>query len=166
MGVARRWEEAFFAAKLSGTVQTALRTAIVMGSNGGAFPVMRKIARFGLCSPQGPGDQWISWLHIQDFCRAVWFLLENPMSGTVNLCSPNPIQNRDFNFLLKQNVRPWFTLPQPTWLLRLGAVFMRTEAELILKSRKVTPERLLESGFEFKFSDAEQLVMGLFDADA
>lgn len=162
MGVARQWEESFFATDLPNTAQTALRTAIVMGNDGGAFPIMSKIARFGLCSPQGSGDQWISWIHVEDFCRAVWFLLENPTGGVVNLCSPNPIRNRDFNLLLKENAKPWFTLPQPVWLLRLGAIFMRTETELILKSRKVTPERLLNAGFEFHVPEANGLLRKLY----
>lgn len=165
MGVARKWEACFFDVDLPNTVQTALRTAIVMGRDGGAFPIMSKIARFGLCSPQGAGDQWISWLHIEDFCRAVLFLLHNPIDGTVNLCSPNPIQNRDFNQLLREQVKPWFTLPQPVWLLKLGAIFLQTEPELILKSRKVAPARLHEAGFEFEFAEAKQLLQDLINTD-
>jgi len=163
MGVARKWEKAFFEVNLTDTVQTALRTAIVMGRDGGAFPIMIRIARFGLCSPQGSGDQWISWLHIEDFCRAVLFLLRNPIEGTVNLCSPNPVQNREFNRQLEEQVKPWFTLPQPVWLLKFGAIFLRTEPELILKSRKVVPARLLEAGFEFRFPAAKQMLADLLN---
>ncbi len=122
---------------------------------------MSKIARFGLCSPQGPGDQWISWIHIADFCRVVQFLLNHPLPGVVNVCAPNPIPNRDFNQILRSEIRPWFTLPQPVWLLKLGAIFLRTETELILKSRKVAPARLLEAGFEFDFPLAESAVADL-----
>ena len=161
MNVARQWEEAFFDVAMLDTFQTALRTAIVMGNDGGAFPVMHRIARFGLCSPQGPGDQWISWLHIEDFCRAVLFLVENPIHGPVNLCSPNPITNVEFNGLLRQYVKPLITLPQPIWLLKLGAVFLRTETELILKSRKVIPERLLKAGFKFDFPVMDDLIQDL-----
>lgn len=158
MGVAKAWEESFFSTDCPGVTQTALRTAIVMGIGGGAFPILHRIARFGLCSPQAKGDQWISWLHIDDFCEAVYFLMTNPLSGCVNLCSPNPILNRDFNQVLKEKVRPWFTLPQPEWLLRFGSIILRTEPELILKSRKVYPAKLLEEGFEFKYpSVAEAL---------
>lgn len=161
MGIAKAWERVFFDRNCPGTVQTALRTAIVMGREGGAFPIMHKIARFGLCSPQGPGDQWISWLHVSDFCRIVQFLIEEPLPGCVNVCSPNPIPNRDFNQLLKQSVKPWMVLPQPVWLLKLGAFFLRTETELVLKSRKVVPRRLLEEGFEFKYPRARDMISNL-----
>lgn len=161
MGVAKTWEKTFFEKDHTDTVQTALRTAIVMGNGGGAFPIIHKIARFGLCSPQGRGDQWISWLHVNDFCRAVLFLLDTPLSGCVNLCAPNPTLNCDFNQLMKEHVRPWFTLPQPEWLLKFGAIFLRTETELILKSRKVYPARLLEAGFQFHFVDAGEAIKDL-----
>lgn len=161
MGVAKRWEDTFFAIDHQSTIQTALRTAIVLGNDGGAFPVMSKIARFGLCSPQGDGDQWISWIHIADFCRAIEFLISDPEAGTINLCSPNPIQNFAFNRILKDTLKPWVVLPQPVWLLKLGAFFMQTETELILKSRKVSPERLLDSGFEFNFPHARNAIQDL-----
>lgn len=161
MGVAKAWEGAHFSIDCPDTIQTALRTAIVMGKGGGAFPIIHKIARFGLCSPQGNGDQWISWLHVSDFCRAVCFLLDNPLPGCVNLCSPNPVLNRDFNQQLKELVRPWLTLPQPEWLLKLGAIFLRTEPELILKSRKVYPARLLEAGFKFEYLHADEMLKDL-----
>ncbi|MFK7766470.1 MAG: TIGR01777 family oxidoreductase [Mariniblastus sp.] len=161
MNVAKQWEEEFFRTKLANTVQTALRIAIVMGKDGGAFPVMSKLAKFGLCSPQGSGDQWISWIHIEDFCRVVEFLVKSPTPGCVNVCSPNPIQNKEFNGLLKQQTGPWFTLPQPVWLLKIGAIFLRTQTELILKSRKVSPERLMIKGFDFSFPNAEKMISDL-----
>ena len=163
MGVAKQWEEEFFRHDLPGTIQTALRIAIVMGSEGGAFPVMSKLARYGLCSPQGAGDQWISWIHIEDFCRAVSFLMDSPLPGVVNICSPNPIQNRNFNGLLKQKLKPLIVLPQPGWLLKIGAVFLRTQTELILKSRKVSPSRLVAEGFNFSFADADSMISDLLD---
>lgn len=161
MGVAKEWEREFFSVKHPSTVQTAMRVAIVMGVDGGAFPIMSKIARFGLCSPQGAGDQWISWIHIHDFCRSVKALLDDPIAGVVNICSPDPILNRDFNHLLRDHVKPWLTLPQPNWLLKFGAIFLRTETELVLKSRKVAPKRLLDSGFEFEFPTADAALAGL-----
>ena len=162
MGVAKAWEKAFFDFETPGTIKTALRASIILGCDGGAFPVMAKLAKFGLCSPQGGGDQWISWMHIDDFCRAVAFLLENPLPGPVNLCSPNPVQNAGFNRLLKDLAQPPLTLPQPAWLLEFGAVFLRTQTELILKSRKVIPARLLDDGFVFQFPDVEDSVKILF----
>ena len=87
-----------------------------------------------------------------DFCRAVHFLAtETRESGAFNVCAPQPLPNRELNALLRRRLRAWLSLPQPTWLLRLGAFFLRTETELILKSRKVVPGRLLALGFAFRY---------------
>ena len=151
--IARAWEAAFAACPTPNTRKVALRMSIVLGPDGGAFPVMARLARLGLCSPQGSGQQWISWLHIRDFCRAVEFLAKaDDLDGPVNLCAPNPLPNRDFNALLYQHLRPLLKLPQPRWLLEIGAFVLRTETELILKSRKVYPGRLLAAGFQFEYS--------------
>jgi uncharacterized protein (TIGR01777 family) len=152
VGVARAWEAAFDACPAPATRKVALRTSIVLGADGGAFPVVARLARLGLCSPQASGQQWISWLHIRDFCRAVEFLAQaDGLSGPVNLCAPHPLPNRDFNALLARELRPLLKLPQPRWLLEVGAFVLRTETELILKSRKVYPERLLAAGFQFEY---------------
>ena len=160
--VARAWEAAFAACPAPATRQVALRTAIVLGRAGGAFPVMARLARRGLGSPQGHGRQWMSWLHVTDFCRAVEFLLTKPdAAGAFNLCAPQPVPNRTFMALLCQELRPWLRLPQPRWLLEIGAFVLRTETELILKSRKVYPQRLLELGFAFEFPTCEAAVRDL-----
>ena len=160
--IARAWEAAFEACPAPGTRKVALRTSIVLGPDGGAFPVMARLARFGLWTPQGAGQQWISWLHIADFCRAVEFLAQaDGLSGPVNLCAPHPLQNREFNALLAHKLHPPLRLPQPRWLLEIGAFVLRTETELILKSRKVYPERLLAAGFQFKYERCEAAVADL-----
>ncbi|MEM0999328.1 MAG: TIGR01777 family oxidoreductase [Bacteroidota bacterium] len=164
MGVAKAWEEEFFRHDLPDTVRTALRSAIIMGAEGGAFPVTARLAKKGLCSKQGPGDQWISWMHIDDFCASVDFLLKNPQAGPINLCAPHPIRNAEYNHLLKAQAKPLIVLPQPKWVLELGAVLIQTQTELILKSRKVYPERLLEAGFRFKYERADKMVADLFPA--
>ncbi|MEL5993476.1 TIGR01777 family oxidoreductase [Hymenobacter segetis] len=160
--VARSWEAAFDACFAPATRKVALRTSIVLGRDGGAFPVMAKLARLGLCTPQGTGRQWVSWLHITDFCRAVEFLIsQTEEAGAFNVCAPNPLPNREFNALLGRQLRPLLRLPQPKWLLEIGAFFLRTETELILKSRKVYPQRLLELGFEFRYPTCGQAITDL-----
>jgi len=164
VGIARAWEAAFEACPTPRTRKVALRTSIVLGPDGGAFPVMARLARFGLCTPQGTGQQWISWLHIADFCRAVEFLAQaDGLSGPVNLCAPHPLQNREFNALLAHKLHPPLRLPQPRWLLEIGAFVLRTETELILKSRKVYPERLLAAGFQFEYERCEAAVADLLE---
>ena len=161
-GIARAWEAAFAACATPATRQVALRTAIVLGADGGAFPVLARLARWGLCTPQGSGQQWVSWLHIGDFCRAVELLVARPeATGAFNLCAPQPLTNRAFNHLLARALRPPLRLPQPRWLLEIGALLLRTETELILKSRKVYPQRLLELGFAFEFPTCDRAVAAL-----
>lgn len=160
--VGRAWEEAFWAAPVPAVRRVALRTAIVLGADGGAFSVMARLARFGLCTPQAGGRQWISWLHVRDFCRAVEFLAQaNDLSGPVNLCAPHPLRNWEFNALLARHLRPLLRLPQPRWLLEIGAFALRTETELILKSRKVYPQRLLAAGFQFEYAGCVAAVQEL-----
>jgi uncharacterized protein (TIGR01777 family) len=162
--IARAWEAAFEACSAPATRKVALRTSIVLGPDGGAFPVMARLARVGLCTPQGSGAQWVSWLHIADFCRAVEFLAQaDDLSGPVNLCAPRPLLNRKFNALLCQQLRPLVRLPQPRWLLEVGAFVLRTETELILKSRKVYPERLLAAGFQFEYTTCKVAVEELLN---
>lgn len=165
VGVATAWEAAFWACRTPGTRQVALRTSIVLGRDGGAFPVMAKLAKVGLCTPQGSGQQWVSWLHIQDFCRAVEFLAtQTEENGAFNVCAPHPVPNREFNGILCRALRPLLRLPQPAWLLEVGAFLLRTETELILKSRKVYPQRLLDLGFAFQYPTCEQAVTDLLHA--
>ncbi|SHK39737.1 TIGR01777 family oxidoreductase [Hymenobacter psychrotolerans] len=150
--VAQKWEAEFRLAATPHTRRLVLRTAIVLGPDGGALPMMARLARFGLSTPQGDGQQWISWLHIADFCRAVEYLIAHPaLEGAFNLCAPQPLRNFEFNALLDRHYQPRWHLPQPRWLLEIGAFVLRTETELILKSRKVVPQRLLEAGFRFRY---------------
>lgn len=161
-GVARAWEAALWEVELPKTRRVALRTSIVLGTDGGAFLVMTKLAKRGLCTPQGNGNQWISWLHIEDFCRAVEFLLTvTTQEGVFNVCAPAPLPNREFNALLAAKFRPVVRLPQPAWLLEIGAFLLRTETKLILKSRKVVPQRLLDLGFTFRYPTCAQAVDNL-----
>ncbi len=152
--VAMAWERALFSQSLPNTRRIAMRTAMVMSPDtGGAFDLLLRLVRWGLGGPTGSGSQYISWIHNADFIRAVEFLItHDDVAGAVNLSSPFPVTNRKFMSCLR---RAWCTsyigLPAPSWILPLGTALLRTEAELVLKSRRVVPRRLLESGFEFHF---------------
>ena len=118
----------------------------------GVFGAFLGLARAGLAGPMAGGAQYVSWIHGRDFCRAVQFLIEREdLSGPVNLSSPNPLPNREFLAVLRRAVGVPVWLPTTAWMLKLGAFLRGTETELLLKSRRVAPGRLLEAGFAFDF---------------
>lgn len=156
--VARSWEQAAIDADTPATRKVLMRSAVVLSPDrGGAFDVLLGLVKRGLGGTAGPGDQYVSWVHDADLINAVYWLIEHDeLSGPVNIASPNPMTNRDFMRILRDAWGASFGLPASKWMLELGARFMNTETELILKSRRVVPKRLLESGFEFSFPLWEQ----------
>ncbi|WP_163407868.1 TIGR01777 family oxidoreductase [Flavobacterium ajazii] len=155
INVALSWEKAFFKTETPKTLKTALRTSIVLGKNGGAFIPLKTLAKFGFGGRQGKGNQFVSWIHEEDFANAVDFIIEKEITGVVNVVSPKPIRNNDFMEKLRKAVGFSFGIPLNNFLLEIGSFFIRTETELVLKSRNVIPKRLLEKGFEFKFGEIE-----------
>lgn len=153
MEVATRWEEAFFAANTPNTRKIALRSAMTMSpDHGGIFDTLLRLVRFGLGGPAAGGVQYMSWIHEDDFARAIEFLIgHEEISGAVNVAAPEPLPNRDFMQALRNAWGARIGLSAKQWMLRLGAVLLRTEPELILKSRRVIPGRLLAAGFQFRF---------------
>ena len=150
--VARAWEAAFFEAQTPGTRKVATRNAIVMIPGVSWLGKLTNLMRWGLGGTEGPGTQFMSWIHEMDFVRAVEFLIgRRDMEGAINVCSANPLPNREFLRALRSAFGAHFAPPLPEWTLRLGSVLMRTEAELVLKSRRVIPGRLLAAGFEFAY---------------
>ena len=129
-----------------------MRSAMTMSPDrGGIFAHLLGLVRLGLGGRTGNGRQFVSWIHEHDFVRAVRFLIENDVAGIVNVCSPNPLPNMEFMRELRRAWGVTIGLPASKWMLEVGAFFMRTETELILKSRRVMPARLLQHGFEFGF---------------
>lgn len=150
--VATSWERAVDEAITPSTRKLKLRTAIVLGpGRGGPFDLLLRLVRLGLGGTAGDGRQWVSWIHHEDFVRAVRFLIEREdLDGAVNLASPHPLPNAPFMRELREAWGIGIGLPAPAWLLGIAAFFMRTETELILKSRRVVPGRLLSEGFAFE----------------
>ncbi|MBP4141431.1 TIGR01777 family oxidoreductase [Flavobacterium sp. P4023] len=161
MNVAQSWEKAFFKSETPKTLKTALRTSIVLGKNGGALLPIKMLAKIGFGGKQGKGNQFISWIHEIDFARAIDFIVEKEMIGVVNIVSPKPIANKDFMSVLRKVIGAPFGIPISESLLKLGAVFIRTESELVLKSRNVIPKRLQENGFQFDFDTLEKALKDL-----
>lgn len=156
MNIAKSWEKAFFETKTPKTLKTALRTSIVLGKNGGAFIPLKTLAKLGLGGKQGNDKQFISWIHEEDFARAVAFVIKNSLENEINIVSPNPIRNVDFMSKLRKAVGMPFGISQPEWLLEFGSKIINTETELVLKSRNVIPKRLQENGFTFKYDSVEK----------
>jgi uncharacterized protein (TIGR01777 family) len=152
--VATRWEKAFDELQLPGTRKVKLRSAMVMSPDqGGVFDTLLQLVRRGLGGKAGDGRQYVSWVHERDFVRALeWILEREEFSGAVNICAPNPLTNAEFMRELRAAAGVGMGLPAAKWMLEVGAVFMRTETELILKSRRVVPGWLSRSGFEFELS--------------
>ncbi|GAA3778879.1 TIGR01777 family oxidoreductase [Flavobacterium ginsengiterrae] len=161
INVALSWEKAFFKTETPKTLKTALRTSIVLGKNGGAFIPLQRLAKIGFGGKQGKGNQFVSWIHEEDFARAVDFIIEKELTGKINIVSPKPIRNVDFMSKLRKAVNFPFGIPLSKTLLEIGSFFIRTETELVLKSRNVIPKRLLENGFEFKFGNIDEAFQDL-----
>lgn len=163
--VAKDWEQAFFSTPTPRTRKVAIRSAMTFSPDrGGVFDVFLGLVRHGLGGVQGSGAQFVSWIHEADFVRAIDLLIaREDFTGVVNLASPNPIPNRDFMRALRDawGIRTGF--PTPKWIMEIGTFLMRTESELVLKSRRVVPSRLLAAGFQFMFPEwpaaARELVL-------
>jgi uncharacterized protein (TIGR01777 family) len=150
--VAKAWESAFYEKPASETRKIALRLAITIGNHGGVMKPFVNLVKCGLGGRQGNGKQMFSWLHIEDLFAVIKYLMINEnLKGTFNCAAPNPVTNAAFMKEMRNVLKPLFHLPSPKLLLKVGAYFINTETELILKSRWVVPKRLLDAGFNFRY---------------
>lgn len=163
--IAKAWEREQDLAKTPKTRKIAMRTAMVMApGKGGVFEVLHNMTRFGLGGAIGGGAQYVSWIHYVDFCAAVRFVIEHKkLTGPINFTSPNPLPQKDFMRELRRASHVPIGLPATKWMAEIGAWVLRTDTELLLKSRRVVPARLVKEGFKFQFNKwreaAEDLVM-------
>ncbi len=160
IGIPTAWEAALDAAVTPHTRKVAMRSAMVMTPDrGGVFDVLTTLARRGLGGNVGGGRQYVSWIHGEDFVRSLYWLAEHEeLAGAVNISSPNPLPYSDFMREIRRALGVRVALPAPAWMVEVAAWFMRTESELVLKSRRVIPTRLLQSGFTLRYprwSDAD-----------
>ena len=159
VSVATSWEKTFFDAARDGVRQIAMRTAITLG-DGSALKPLEMLTRFGMGGPQlggtsKGGNQHFSWVHLDDVFRAMRFFETSHLDGPVNITSPNPSTNREVMATLRKVLGMPFGIPLPRIALEVGALVIRTETELILKSRWVLPKRLLDAGFVFEYPELE-----------
>lgn len=150
--VATRWEAALNELHLPSTRRVALRTAMVYGvGTGSVMETTDRVARLGGAGPMAGGGQYVSWIHERDFCRATQFLIGGDLSGPVNVCAPHPLPNAGFLRAYRQAWGVPLGVPSTASLIGLGAAVMKSEAELLLKSRWVVPGQLSGAGFAFEF---------------
>lgn len=149
--VTEAWERALFDSS-SEVRKIALRTSVVFGSDGGSLPMILRLARWGAGGRQGSGKQYFSWIHIDDYCRALAFLIAHEsLAGPVNLASPDSVPNAAFMKSVRKAVGVSFGLPAPTPMLKMGAFFLGTEPSLVLKGARIEPKVLIDAGFSFKY---------------
>lgn len=162
VNVAKAWEKTFFGFELPQIRQVALRMAIVLGKGGGVTQPLVNLVRFGLGGKQGNGKQRFSWIHIEDLHQIILFLqAHSRLTGVFNCSAPNPVTNEQLMQALRKSLNVPLGLSTPAWLLEFGAVFIRTETELVLKSRWVMPERLLEEGYTFRYANLEEALQNI-----
>ena len=162
MSVAKAWEEALADSATAKTRKIALRISLVLGKNEGVLPVLTRLTKFGLGGYHGNGKQKFAWIHITDVIGIIEYVQgKKSISGAINCTSPSKIDNAAFMKALRKTLNIPFGIPTPKLLLEIGAFIIGTESELILKSRFVTPQRLLDAGFQFQYSDIEKALIDL-----
>jgi NAD dependent epimerase/dehydratase family enzyme len=151
--VAQAWEQALAEAPTPATRKIPLRLSMIFSTGQGTvFRVLRQLVRRGLGGAMAGGRQYVSWIHEEDFCRAVEWILEHPdLRGPFNVAAPNPLPNAEMMAVFRRVCAVPVGLPAARWMLEIGAFVMRTETELMIKSRRVVPGKLLASGFQFHF---------------
>ncbi|MFD2446872.1 TIGR01777 family oxidoreductase [Bacillus sp. CGMCC 1.16607] len=160
--VATNWEQAFYSFNLPSTRQIALRIAIVLGKDGGVITPYKNLVKFGLGGVQGSGNQKFSWIHIEDLFEIILFLRDREdLNGTFNCSAPEPVSNRELMQKMREVMKVPFGLPAPKWMLELGSMVIRTETELVLKSRWVLPERLKREGYQFTFDTLDKTLRNI-----
>jgi uncharacterized protein len=150
--IATEWERVFNEAITPRTRKVALRSAMVLGhGKNSVLPNLLRLARLGLGGSLAGGRQFVSWIHEEDFCHAVeWIIEHQNLHGAVNLAAPNPVTNAEFMATIRKVCRAPFRMPATRWMLEVGAFLLRTETELLIKSRRVVPGKLLADGFVFR----------------
>jgi hypothetical protein len=153
--VAKAWESAAAESETPATRKVLMRAAMVMSPDrGGIFDTLLRLVRVGLGGAVAGGRQYVSWIHHEDFVRAIlWLIDHGEMEGAVNVAAPQPLPYRDFMAALRSAWGMPVGLPATAWMVEVGTFLLRTESELVLKSRRVVPGRLLDAGFVFQFPE-------------
>lgn len=158
------WEYTFFSHALPKVRQVALRTSVVLGQNGGAFKPLLTLAKFGFGGAVAAGSQFFSWIHVEDYYRIVRFCIQNQsIEGPIIVSSPKPLPQAHFMSLIRKVLKMFIGLPAPSFAVKIGAFLMGTEASLLIDPVNVYPKVLIDAGFSFEFSDAQQALSNLIN---
>ncbi|HYG40022.1 MAG TPA: TIGR01777 family oxidoreductase [Cytophagales bacterium] len=161
--VCKAWEKAFFETETPVTRKVMFRIGMVLQPNAGVLKPLKNVVRIGFGGKVGNGNQYITWIHETDFINLInRAVSSDDLSGIINCASPNPVRNKDFMRELRKAMKIPFGLPTPSMLLKIGAVVIGTEPELLLSGRKVVSEVLTRKGYEFKFPTFREAVADIF----
>ncbi|MDB5013386.1 MAG: hypothetical protein JWQ25_1588 [Daejeonella sp.] len=150
--VCKEWERAFNEFETLETRKVFLRIGMVLQKGGGIIEPFQNLAKFGLGGKMGSGNQYMTWIHEQDFLNIIdWAINDETAQGIIHCASPNPVTNSEFMKAIRTSVRAPFGFPNPSFLIKIGAVFIGTEAELVLSGRRVVSQVLRERNFLFKY---------------
>jgi uncharacterized protein (TIGR01777 family) len=165
--VARQWEQALFAASTPNTRRVALRITLVLGADGGVFPIYKRLVGLGQGGAQGSGNQWMSWIHISDLVRLMAFIIqEETIVGPMNASAPEPMINTAFMAAMRKSMKFPFGIPAPAPLIRIGTALIGTDSELILRGMRVISKKAPDRGFDFHFPTLSQAFQSLLQQQA
>jgi uncharacterized protein (TIGR01777 family) len=150
--MALAWEKAFFEKNLPQTKRVAMRISLILGTDGGVFPVWKKITNLLMGGKAGNGRQKVAWIHVEDAISAVDFIIKNNLEGVFNFSTNQPLSNKELMKTLRSQMNIPFGLPAPEFSIRLGSMFLQTEPSLLLDSVNFIPKKLNEKGFQFKYN--------------
>ena len=160
--VVQQWESEFFNTSIPKVRKAAIRTSVVLGNSGGAFPLFKLLTVTGLGGKQGNGNQIVSWIHVEDYFQIILFLIRNSeISGVVNAAAPFPVSNKLFMKTLRESKRIPVGIPAPAWMLRIATFVVGVDASLILGSTNVRSEVLKKNGFVFSFPTLDKTFQDL-----
>lgn len=160
--VTKQWEDACFSSK-SNIRKVVMRTSVVLGNDGGSFPIMRKLTGVLLGGKLGSGKQFFSWIHIDDYCKIVaeQIIPNEKITGPINMAAPESVTNTEFMKSLRKAMKVPFGIPTPKFLLKIGASIIGTEPSLVLKSTCVVSEVLKQNGYEFCYPQVDSALEAL-----
>ncbi len=156
----QKWEDEALKAKELGVKIAIIRLGVVLGNDGGTIKKMATPFKMGLGGQIGNGQQYFSWVHIDDVVNAINYLKDNDKEGIFNLTSPNAVTNREFTKSFGKAINRPTIFPMPALMVK--TLFGEMGKTLLLSGQRVYPENLLQAGFEFKFETIDEALNEIF----